>query len=275
MPEGFDYSRLFFDRYYRPENCVILIAGDFDPRQAQRWCGALRAVEARRPAAADPCGAAPRRAGARRHRLARAGAADPGRLLPHPAYSAQDRTAGGAHSPARAGLRRPRRSTGPSSRGADSSNRSRPPSTCSATYLFTVTAQLKDAAGFANVESKILSALDEAAAFRSIPSGSRGAKRRWEASLLLSLENPGGWPGGSRLPVASGRSARPRPARGEYPGRDAGGSDGSARSYLIPAQSITLTLVGRSEAMKRSFLPAQGALAGSHALGTAARGRPT
>ena len=28
MPEMFDYSRSFFDRYYRPENIVLLIAGD-------------------------------------------------------------------------------------------------------------------------------------------------------------------------------------------------------------------------------------------------------
>jgi zinc protease len=30
MPEGFEYSRSFFSRYYRPENCVLLLAGDFD-----------------------------------------------------------------------------------------------------------------------------------------------------------------------------------------------------------------------------------------------------
>jgi zinc protease len=31
MPEMFDYSRSFFARYYRPENCVLLIIGDIDP----------------------------------------------------------------------------------------------------------------------------------------------------------------------------------------------------------------------------------------------------
>jgi zinc protease len=30
MPEGYDYSRSFFDRFYRPENVVVVIAGDFD-----------------------------------------------------------------------------------------------------------------------------------------------------------------------------------------------------------------------------------------------------
>ena len=30
MPTMYDYSRSFFKRYYRPENCVLLIVGDFD-----------------------------------------------------------------------------------------------------------------------------------------------------------------------------------------------------------------------------------------------------
>ena len=30
MPEGFAYSRQFFERYYRPDNAVVVIAGDFD-----------------------------------------------------------------------------------------------------------------------------------------------------------------------------------------------------------------------------------------------------
>jgi zinc protease len=32
MPNMFDYSRSFFDRYYRPENCVLLLVGDFDAK---------------------------------------------------------------------------------------------------------------------------------------------------------------------------------------------------------------------------------------------------
>ena len=31
MPEMYDYSLTFFNRYYRPENCVLLITGDIDP----------------------------------------------------------------------------------------------------------------------------------------------------------------------------------------------------------------------------------------------------
>ncbi len=31
MPGGFDYSRTFFDRWYRPDNCIVLVVGDVDP----------------------------------------------------------------------------------------------------------------------------------------------------------------------------------------------------------------------------------------------------
>jgi zinc protease len=34
MPTMFDYSRSFFRRYYRPENVVLLLTGDFDPTRA-------------------------------------------------------------------------------------------------------------------------------------------------------------------------------------------------------------------------------------------------
>jgi zinc protease len=30
MPQGFEYSKTFFQRFYRPENVVLVIAGDFD-----------------------------------------------------------------------------------------------------------------------------------------------------------------------------------------------------------------------------------------------------
>jgi zinc protease len=35
MPEGFAYSLNFYRRYYRPENCVVLLAGDFDFKRAE------------------------------------------------------------------------------------------------------------------------------------------------------------------------------------------------------------------------------------------------
>jgi zinc protease len=33
MPDQFDYSRRFFDRYYRPEYTTIVLAGDIEPKQ--------------------------------------------------------------------------------------------------------------------------------------------------------------------------------------------------------------------------------------------------
>jgi len=33
MPEEYDYSRSFFQRFYRPDNVVILVTGDIDPSQ--------------------------------------------------------------------------------------------------------------------------------------------------------------------------------------------------------------------------------------------------
>ncbi len=31
MPNQYEYSKSFFQRYYRPENCILLLAGDFEP----------------------------------------------------------------------------------------------------------------------------------------------------------------------------------------------------------------------------------------------------
>ena len=36
MPEHYDYSVEFYDRYYRPENCFIVVVGDFDPTELER-----------------------------------------------------------------------------------------------------------------------------------------------------------------------------------------------------------------------------------------------
>ena len=34
MPEYYDYSLSFFDRFYRPENAILLLVGDIDPEEA-------------------------------------------------------------------------------------------------------------------------------------------------------------------------------------------------------------------------------------------------
>ncbi len=35
MPDMYEYSKSFFNRYYRPENVVLVIAGDFNPEQVK------------------------------------------------------------------------------------------------------------------------------------------------------------------------------------------------------------------------------------------------
>jgi zinc protease len=37
MPKGFAYSRSFFDRFYRPENVVLLAVGDVEPNHVMQW----------------------------------------------------------------------------------------------------------------------------------------------------------------------------------------------------------------------------------------------
>ena len=36
MPEHYDYSVDFYDRYYRPNNCIIVVVGDFDQAELER-----------------------------------------------------------------------------------------------------------------------------------------------------------------------------------------------------------------------------------------------
>jgi zinc protease len=44
MPELYDFSKSFFERYYRPENCVLLLVGDFDPAAAKKMVEARYAA---------------------------------------------------------------------------------------------------------------------------------------------------------------------------------------------------------------------------------------
>jgi zinc protease len=41
MPEMYEYSKSFFKRYYRPENCVLLLVGDFDVTNAKEMINEL------------------------------------------------------------------------------------------------------------------------------------------------------------------------------------------------------------------------------------------
>jgi zinc protease len=53
MPTMFEYSKTFFQRWYRPDNCVVFVVGGFDPEQVLgvikkeygAWSGAAATVE--------------------------------------------------------------------------------------------------------------------------------------------------------------------------------------------------------------------------------------
>jgi zinc protease len=94
MPEGFEYSRNFYRRYYRPENCVLLIAGDFDFNRAEqlirKYYSPWKSGYVAPNIPTEPAQAAPKKATV----------SFPGRTLPilsvnykGPAWSATDRMA--------------------------------------------------------------------------------------------------------------------------------------------------------------------------------------
>ena len=58
MPNQYDYSLKFFDRYYRPENCTLLVVGDVDPKRfvdlARKYYGAWKRGNYRVEIPAEP-----------------------------------------------------------------------------------------------------------------------------------------------------------------------------------------------------------------------------
>ena len=67
MPKQFGYSRQFFDRYYRPDNVVLLVVGDADPDECSRWSRSTTAT-GRRAASARPSPSSRRRSKEKRRR---------------------------------------------------------------------------------------------------------------------------------------------------------------------------------------------------------------
>jgi zinc protease len=94
MPEGYDYSLGFHRRYYRPENVVLVLVGDFDPDEAETLIRQYYSVW--EPGYAPPdITPEPEQAASRRRTVYY-----PGRTLPRlsvnykvPAWSATDRQA--------------------------------------------------------------------------------------------------------------------------------------------------------------------------------------
>jgi zinc protease len=93
MPQGYAYSKTFYERYYRPENTIVIVAGDFDSATAtsllRKYYGGWRRGYQAPAITAEPPQTAPRRK-----------TVDyPGRTLPivtihhrAPAWNAGDRT---------------------------------------------------------------------------------------------------------------------------------------------------------------------------------------
>ena len=66
MPNQYDYSLNFFDRWYRPDNCVLVVAGDVDPQAvvalARRYYGPWKKGAAKLETPKEPEQAGERRA---------------------------------------------------------------------------------------------------------------------------------------------------------------------------------------------------------------------
>ncbi|MFB3907440.1 MAG: M16 family metallopeptidase [Candidatus Eisenbacteria bacterium] len=249
MPDGYQYSRQFYDRYYRPENCAILICGDFDPTRA---ADAVRAayggwerggygteIPVERPLAS-----------AIRDSIRWNGPTRPILQISFrtPAYATSVPTA--------AALELLREAVfGPTSKLyrelvldrrlaeslSASAGRNRDP------YLFTVSVRLYDDGQLEPVRARILAALQEASA----PAGIDGAvleaaKRRYLAQLALSLETPAGvaW----RLSDWIGLTGDPQEIERFVDALRA--SDPSqlrraASQFLLEKNSITITVTGK------------------------------
>ncbi len=64
MPNQFDYSKLFFDRWYRPENTTVIVAGDVDPEKVialvQKYWGGWKRGGYKAAIPQEPAHTAPR-----------------------------------------------------------------------------------------------------------------------------------------------------------------------------------------------------------------------
>ena len=110
MPNQFAYSRQFFDRYYRPDNVVLLVVGDVDARDGVRpRRAALRRLEGGRSASRRPRRAAAEEGEARR-RSSWKGATLPMLLMGYhaPGVLDDERRPAGAGRARRAAVRRAR-----------------------------------------------------------------------------------------------------------------------------------------------------------------------
>lgn len=248
MPEGYEYSRRFYDRYYRPDDCVVLVAGDFHPEVVE---GLFRAAygDWKRGGPPPQVPQEPAPAGPQRKALTWDGPTRPMLDLSFhtPAFDENRRVTAalelvgdlffGETSDLYRELVLERRLV--ESVGA-SFRRTRDP------FLFTVDARLRNASDFDTVRSRIFAALKKASEQPVEARRLDAAKRRALASLMLSLEAPSGV--GWRLSEFVSLTGDPQSLERHYANLSAvAPADlmAAARASLVPDRSIEVTLTGK------------------------------
>ena len=250
MPDGYDYSLLFYDRYYRPESCVILVAGDFDPAQVENLVRAQYDGWPRGGSLPEIPEEPPLEGPVRRD-LVWEGPTRPILDLSFrtPAYDEKTLSTAslelireayfGTTSDLYRELVLERRWLESVSASFE---RTRNP------YLFIVTARLLDPADFEIVRQRILATLQQAG---DRPIGEKrleDAKRRLLATMALSLDTPGGvnW----RLSGFLSLTGDPNSIEHHFAAVAAASPADlmeAARHYLTPSNSITVTLATKGQ----------------------------
>ncbi len=135
MPEYYEYSKQFFERWYTPDNVMLFVVGDFDDAKLMSWVKASYGDWKGKSAVVQiPVEPKQNQDKRRPHRLDRADAPAPPARLAHPGHDGRlDRGRRSSKSWARTSPARPRRSTRSSCSTSSSSSRSRPARTSPAT----------------------------------------------------------------------------------------------------------------------------------------------
>ncbi len=250
MPDGYDYSLEFYERYYKPEYCVILVAGDIDPGAIERKVRAAFGEWERGNFVPD-FPVEPPLAGPLRDELVWDGPTRPTLEVSFrtPAYSDTGPTTAALELIAELYFGRTSAlyrelvdEKGLIESIRASFDRTRDP------YLFTVTARLRNAADFDFVERRIDETLADAQDVAIDAGALEAAQRRSLASLALMLETPGGV--GWRLTEFISLTGDARSLDRHYANLAAVTPvdlQNAARRYLVDEGSIRLQMTGREE----------------------------
>lgn len=247
MPEGYAYSLQFYDRFYKPEYCTLIIAGDFDPAAVEGLVRTHYAGWARGEYAPSFPEEAPLAAAVRKD-LDWKGVTRPVLEVSFRTPGYDDAT--GA-SVALELIREVYFSRTSSlyrelvdERGLAEDLEASFPLTRDP-FLFTITTRLKKPSDFDAVHERILAAITEAGESPITPERLRAAQRHLLANLALSLEAPSGV--GWRLTDFIGATGDPRSIERYFGRMNALTPEemrSAARTWLDPKRAITITLKG-------------------------------